>query len=177
MYPFVRMTKELVKFRNAEPLPFDGIHVSHHKCWPWDIDLWRELNNGRTLTLFDLGRIPLAIRTGLWDTLKRERWGLTIAGATVRYRQRIRVFETVEMRSRAVGWDHRFLYLEQSMWKGETCTTHALYRGAITDRSGIVAPARVLAALGIETPSPELPAWVQSWIETENLRPWPPEMR
>lgn len=176
MYPFVRMVKELVVHRNASPLPIDGIHVSHHMCWPWDIDLWRELNNGRTLTLFDLGRIPLARRTGLWQTLKRERWGLTIAGATVRYRKRIRVFETVEMRSRAVGWDHRFIYMEQSMWKGEDCTTHALYRGAITDRNGIVAPERVLAAMGLDTTSPELPGWVQAWIEAERQRPWPPQM-
>ena len=65
MYPVIRMAKEIVKFRNAPALPITGTHVSQHICWPWDIDLWMELNNGRTLTLFDLGRIPLAIRTGL----------------------------------------------------------------------------------------------------------------
>ena len=79
-----------------------GTHVSHHYCLPWDIDLWRELNNGRTLTLYDLGRIPLAGRVGLIKVLRRERWGLTMAGASVRYRRRIRVFDRIEMRSRLV---------------------------------------------------------------------------
>ena len=65
MYPLIRFAKELVKFRNAPKLgPLDA-HVSTHMCWPWDLDPWIELNNGRTLTLYDLGRIPLAVRTGL----------------------------------------------------------------------------------------------------------------
>jgi hypothetical protein len=49
MYPFIRMIKELIVHRNAPPLSFGDIHVSHHMCWPWDLDPWMELNNGRTL--------------------------------------------------------------------------------------------------------------------------------
>lgn len=175
MYPIMRMVKELIKYRNAAPLPLTGIHVSAHRCWPSDIDLWMELNNGRTLTLFDLGRIPLARRIGLIDVLRRERWSMTMAGATVRYRRRIRTFEKIEMRSRAVFWDERFVYLEQSMWKqnGE-CANHALYRAAVTDKTGIVSPDRVMAAMGRNDPAPEAPEWVAAWIAAEATRPWPP---
>lgn len=175
MYPVLRMFHQLAVTRNAPPLALTGTHVSRHRCWPWDIDLWLELNNGRTLTLYDLGRIPLARRVGLIDVLRRERWGLTMAGASVRYRRRIRTFEVVEMRSRALGWDARFIYLEQSMWKGETCCNQILYRSAVTGRDGIVPTARVLAAMGLEGESPPLPAWVQAWIDAEATRPWPPE--
>ena len=148
MYPIVRMVKELVVHSRAESLPLDGTHVSRHICWPWDLDLWLELNNGRTLTLFDLGRIPLARRTGLVAALQANGWGLTVAGATVRYRRRIRLFDRVEMRSRAIGHDDRFMYIEQSMWKRDECTTHALFRVAVTESAGIVAPERIVAALG-----------------------------
>ena len=174
MYPFFRMGKELWKFRNAPALPLLGTHVSTHMCWPWDLDLWVELNNGRTLTLYDLGRIPLGIRTGLKRVLMANRWGMTVAGNTVRYRRRIRAFDRVTMHSRCIGWDHRFLYIEQSMWKGDDCTSHMVIRSAVTSRDGIVAPARVLAALGQSDISPPLPDFVQAWIETETQRPWPP---
>jgi len=176
MYPFVRMMKELVVHSRAGSLPLDGIHVSRHICWPWDLDLWRELNNGRTLTLFDLGRIPLARRTGLVRALRANGWGLTIAGSSVRYRKRIRLFERVEMRSRAVGFDHRFLYIEQSMWKGDTCTTHALYRSAVTSPGGIVPPEQVVAAMGHDPAPQPLPGWIAAWVAAEDARPWPPEM-
>ena len=62
MYPFIRMAKELLVFRNAPRLALGDTHISHHICWPWDLDVWMELNNGRTLTLYDLGRIPMAHR-------------------------------------------------------------------------------------------------------------------
>lgn len=176
MYPFLRMTKEMLVSARQEPLPLDGMHVSHHICWPWDLDIWMELNNGRTLTLYDLGRIPLAKRVGLVRALIDRKWGLTMAGATVMYRKRVRMFDRVEIRSRALGWDDKFIYLEQSMWKGAACTSHILYRTAVTDKNGIVAPDRVLAELGETAQSPALPDWVLGWIEADKNRPWPPEM-
>jgi acyl-CoA thioesterase FadM len=175
MYPYARMLKELWISRNATPLRMGEVHVSHHRCWPWDIDMWMELNNGRTLTLYDLGRIPMARRSGLLSVLRRRQWGLTMAGVTVRYRRRIRTFERIEMRSRALFWDDRFLYIEQSMWKADgECANHALYRAAVTDHAGIVAPARVAEALGVAAKSPEPPAWAKTWIASEAERPWPP---
>ena len=176
MYPVVRMVKELALHARAAPLPVRGTHVSRHVCWPWDLDLWLELNNGRTLTFFDLGRLPLAQRIGLTRALRENRWGITVAGASVRYRSRIRLFDRIEMRSRGVGHDHRFLYVEQTMWKGDTCTTQALIRNAVTSRDGIVPPERVLLAMGVDPVSPPLPAWVSAWVAAEAIRPWPPEL-
>lgn len=174
MYPFLRMAKELWKFRNATALPLLGTHVSTHRCWPWDLDPWVELNNGRTLTLYDLGRIPLGIRTGLKRVLQAQGWGMTVAGNTVRYRRRVRAFDAFTIHSRCIGWDHRFLYIEQSMWRGDDCTSHMVIRSAVTSKDGIVAPARVLAALGQPVESPALPDFVQAWITAEDRRPWPP---
>lgn len=174
MYPFLRLAKEFYVHRKAPPLPLTGLHVSQHLCWPWDLDIWMELNNGRTLTLLDLGRLPLAKRVGLIETLKTQGWGLTMAGVSVRYRRRIRMFDRFEVHSRCVGWDARFIYIEQGMWRGDECANHALYRSAVTDRNGIVPPARVMAAMGVDDHAPALPDWVTAWIAAEAERPWPP---
>lgn len=176
MYPAIRMVYQTIIARRAAPLPPLGTHVSHHVCWPWDLDFWLELNNGRALTLFDLGRIPLAIRTGLVTILRRERWGLTVAGSVVRYRRRVRIFDRIEMKSRVIGWDARFVYLEQAMFVRGTATSQAILRTAVTDANGIVPTDRITAALGLPADSPALPDWVQDWIAAENARPWPPEL-
>ncbi len=86
------------------------------------------------------------------------------------------MFDRVEMRSRCIAWDDRFMYLEQSMWKDGHCTTHILYRSAVTSKDGIVAPPRVLDALGTDIETPEIPDWVRAWTDADDLRPWPPEM-
>lgn len=175
MYPFLRMAKELFIHRNAPKLALTDTHVSHHMVLPWDLDPWNELNNGRTLTLYDLGRLPLARRTGLDKVLAANRWGLTVAGSSVRYRRRVQAFARVEMRSRCVGWDGRFVYIEQSMWRGAECASHVLIRNAIVSTAGMVNPAEMAVAMGHHGPSPTLPDWVLAWISADALRPWPPQ--
>lgn len=175
MYPFIRLAKDFILTRNAPQLHALGTHVSHHRCWPQDIDGFLEMNNGRILTILDLGRTILARRVGLLKALSDNRWGLTMAGVSVRYRRRIKPFVKFRVVSRAVGWDDKFFYLDQSIWIGDACAAQALYRSAVTDKKGIVKPERVFATMGFDEPSPALPPWIQNWIDAEATRPWPPE--
>jgi acyl-CoA thioesterase FadM len=176
MFPFIRLFKDVYLARRQAPLEsLTQTHVSQHICWPHDLDLFLELNNGRALTLYDLGRIAMAQRAGLVAVLRRRRWGLTMAGSHVRFRRRVHAFERFEVRSRAVCWDARFVYIEQSMWKRDgECASHVLYRAAVTDKNGIVPTVRILEALGQNATSPEMPDWIENWIRAEATRPWPP---
>jgi acyl-CoA thioesterase FadM len=176
MFPIFRLIKDLLKARRMPPLGLTDIHVSSHICWPWDLDIWMELNNGRAMTLYDLGRTMLAQRVGLIGALRKNRWGRTVAGSSVRFRRRIRGFERFEMRSRAVAWDDKFIYLEQSMWKKDgECASHVMLRTALTDKDGIVSPKRVLEAVGqADLASVEMPAWIDAWRAADAQRPWPP---
>ena len=176
MYPLFRLGLELMRARRAPPLAVDGVHVSRHICWPWDIDPWMELNNGRTLTLYDLGRVPLAVRTGLVAAARANGWGLAVAGVSVRYRRRVRAFERIEMRSALVGRDARFLYVEQAMRHDGEAVSGALIRTAVTSPDGIVPTDRVLAAMGLPGWHPPPPPWVEAWSQADARRPWPPEV-
>ncbi len=175
MYPVIRLAKEMLIHRRKPRLGLFDTHVSHHLCWPQDIDVWMELNNGRTLTLYDLGRMVLFQRTGVIDVMRRNHWGGTVAGSSVRYRRRVRLFHRVEMRTRILGWDDRFLYLEQSMWRNGEATSNALFRNAVTSVNGMVPMAVAAAKMGHHEPSPALPDWVQGWIDADASRPWPPQ--
>jgi acyl-CoA thioesterase FadM len=176
MYPFVRFGIEMARARRAPRLPIDGVHLSRHTCLPWDIDPWRELNNGRTLTLYDLGRIPLAARIGLLDRVRANGWGLAVAGVSVRYRRRVRAFDRIEMRSRFAGRDARFLYTAQAMYRRGEAVSSILVRSAVTSAEGIVPTDRVVAAMGDPGWGRPLPAWIEAWTEAEARRPWPPEI-
>ncbi|SNX69662.1 acyl-CoA thioesterase FadM [Cereibacter ovatus] len=173
MYPYLRLFIEMRRTRTLKPLPVTGTHRSCHRCLPWDLDPWNELNNGRTLTLFDLGRLPLIHRTGLARVCADKGWGLTVAGSSLRYRRRVVLFDRLDMVSRCLGWDGRFFYIEQSLWRKGECTSHMLLRAAVTSRAGIVPPPEVADVLGAGD-SPPLPDWVAGWIEADALRPWPP---
>jgi acyl-CoA thioesterase FadM len=175
MYPFLRLALQVLRQRRAPSTGVTDGHVSHHLCLPWDLDGFLEMNNGRILTLYDLGRFGAGARMGLLGVLRRRGWGLAVAGCSVRYRRRITAFQRIEMRTRCVGWDGRFVYVVQSMWVRGECCSQALMRTAVVARGRAVPPEEVLGELGWTGPSPEMPDWVLDWIAAEATRPWPPE--
>jgi hypothetical protein len=94
----------------------------------------------------------------------------------VRYRARILPFQRVELRTRLLGWDDRFVYLEQAMWRGETCCNNALLRTGVTSKGRLVPTKEIAMALGVEGGSPALPDWVMAWAEADRTRVWPPDV-
>lgn len=176
MYPFLRLALVSRAARRRAALPLDGLSVIGLTCWPWDLDVFAEMNNGRVLTLYDLGRFDHAHRIGLIRVLKAQRWGLAVGGASVRYRQRVRAFDRQELKTRCVGRDARWFYVHQVMVRRGTAVSAGLMRVCCTDAGGIVPTDRVVAALGHAGWQAELPGWVKAWITAEDARPWPPEV-
>jgi acyl-CoA thioesterase FadM len=174
MYPVLRLFLTLHHARRAAPLGLHDTDAFDLTCRPWDADMFVEMNNGRILTLYDLGRFHLSVRIGLWDRLKENDWGLVVAGSSVRYRQRIRPFQRFRMKTRFLGWDQRFFYLEQGMYRGETCCNHALLRTGVTEKGRLAPVEKVARAMGVSPDPPALPDWVRAWAEADATRPWPP---
>ncbi len=120
MYPYLRYTKSIVDAfitnKKSQPLAFDQVSEVTVRCSITDIDPMFEMNNGRVLTVYDIGRTDFIIRTGLAKQLLKNRWGMVVAGSTIQYRKRIRLFDKVTIKTQLVGIDERWLYLEHSMW-------------------------------------------------------------
>ena len=174
MYPFARLAKEILLNRRRGPLAPGEAHVTHLRAWPIDIDPFLDLNNGRILTLMDLGRMGFFVRMRIPQVLKARGWYGTVAGSAVRYRRRITAMQKLELRTKLIGWDDRFIYFDQAFWRGDECCAHAVVRTAITTGRGFVPTGEVATAMGFHAESPPLPAWIAAWDGAEGDRPWPP---
>lgn len=179
MYPFLRYGKSIadaiIASKKGHTLDLSDTSEIEIRCQLNDIDNFFEMNNGRVLTLFDLGRTDLAIRSGLGKMLLKKRWGLVVAGSTIQYRKRIRAFDKVTIKTQVAAIDERWVYIEQSMWvKGKPCSS-ALLRTGVTKGGRVVATQEVLEAMG--KPDWKLPptGYVAEWIESDADRPWPPQ--
>ena len=175
MYPVFRLLKASVHALASSKISFDTISEITMRCHPWDLDFFMEMNNGRILTLYDLGRMDLAIRSGIQQRLKQHKWGMVVAGSTVRYRKRIRIFDRITMRTQLMGFDQRWIYISQSMWVHGQAASSVLLRTGITAQGKTIPTKEVLAALQLESWQPKPDPWLQSWIQSEAQRPWPPE--
>lgn len=142
--------------------------VLRSRVWPTDLDLNVHMNNARYLSLMDLGRTDLIIRTGLHKPMLRGRWQAVIGGATVRYRRPLAPFRRFTLTTRLLFWDDRWLYLEQRIATADGRTACVGLVKAVFLKDGArIPPAKTLAAVGETAPSPPVPEWIAAWRDVD----------
>jgi acyl-CoA thioesterase FadM len=180
MYPVTRLLLTFVKAKYRKKLAVYDTSELSFICRPWDLDMFFEMNNGRILTLYDLGRFDLSIRCGFIKALARRRWGLAVAGSTIQYRKRIRLFQRVTIKTRIASYDEKWIFVEQSMWVGDKPCSAVMLRTCVTSREGVVPTKEILNEMNISDQDKQqlqkpLRDWATEWIAADKKRPWPPE--
>ena len=141
--------------------------VLDFRVCPNDLDIYGHMNNGRYLTLMDLGRADWIWRTGLGRVARIYRWKPLVAASKIRYRKSLMLFQRFSLHTRIIGWDQKWFYLEQVFKKGERVVASASVRGLFRGLHGNIKPAEVLEAIHQSALSPELPDSIRLWIESE----------
>lgn len=176
MYPLRRIFFVILRVLLREkPIAIHDCVETPIWCMPWDLDIFFEMNNGRVLTLFDIGRLEFALRSGLVRALIKNKWGLVVAGSSIRYRKRIRLFDRVTMKTQLIGVEGRWCYLSQTMWVRGEAACSVLLRTGITRAGRVIDSAEVFPVMDITMQGLSLPEWAKAWAEADALRPWPPE--
>jgi len=173
MYLFLRLFYHMQKAKSEPALTLNDTCVIPMRVSLLDTDIFGEMNNGRHLTLFDIGRFAFAVRTGLWREVKRHQWGFVVAGSTIRYRKRLHPFQRFEQHTRLVGRDARWVYFLQTHQRGDVWHSAALIRAGVVAKGKLLPLETALEALGEADWQPELPEWVQAWIDADAQWPWP----
>lgn len=134
--------------------------------WPSDLDTYGHVNNGRYLTLMDMGRLEWGLRTGIARALVRRKWAPVAGAATVRFRRELKAFWNFELSTRLVHWDDKWLTVEHRMWRGETLHANAYVRAVVREGRRFVTPAELLASVGHASPSPDPDEALALWIRS-----------
>ena len=173
MYPYFKAIKVLLHSKFKPGLKIYDESIVHLRAGFSDIDMYPEVNNGRHLTLMDLGRFDLAVRTGLIGFIHRKNWGLVVGGASIRYRRKIPFFRKFTLTTKLLGHDERWFYFQQTTSRQQKICSAALVKAGIKSSEGLVPASVVFKEMGIENGPSKLPDWVKAWIEAEGKRPWP----
>lgn len=151
-----RMFLTLFLARRASRLkPLDTAH-KHMRVLPNDLDVQMHMNNGRYLSIMDLGRLDLIVRLGFWKAARKRGWYPIVGSAKMDYRRPLTVFQKFEMTSRIVGWDERWVFVEQEIFSNGKICAHAMFKTMIRSKEGLVTPQEVMSATGHPFPMPEL---------------------
>lgn len=155
--------------KTLDPNAVGGIRLT---TLPTDIDILRHMNNGRYLSLFDLGRWDLLIRTGLFDAMDTRGWYAVVSSETVTFRKSLQLWQRFEVQSRFIGHDEKALFLEhRAVVKGEVYA-RAIVRARMLRRTGgTVSHEELFAAVGRPEGLPEIDDWVHDWAAASALPP------
>ncbi|MCK2034549.1 acyl-CoA thioesterase [Microbacterium sp. SSW1-49] len=137
---------------------------------PTDIDILRHMNNGRYLSLFDLGRWDLLIRTGLFDAMNARGWYAVVSSETVTFRKSLELWQRFDVESRFVGHDEKALFLEHRAVVDGEVYAKVIVRARMLRRSGgTVSHEELFGALGKPEGLPEIDEWIHDWAAASAL--------
>ena len=161
---YFRLFWTLVAARFRSRAPTLGPVATPFRVLPTDLDVLMHVNNGVYLSMMDLGRIDLMMRSGLFATINERGWYPVVVAQTIQYRRSLKLFDRFDIVTRVLAWDDKAIMLEQRfVRRGEEVAT-ALMRGRFLKRSGGTVPMPELIAAAGNPPTPtDIPAYALEW--------------
>jgi len=137
------------------------------RVMPNDLDIYLHVNNGRYLTLMDLGRMHLIAVSGLLKPLRQKGWAPLLGSIKVHFVRSLKIFEKFTQTTQVIYWDEKWIYIEQKIFKGEQLYVVALMRMLFISKQGKVPPQEVLNLLPNPPAAPPIPNRVLHWQDAE----------
>jgi acyl-CoA thioesterase FadM len=145
------------------------------RVWPHDLDLSIHMNNGRYLTLMDLGRMDVLIRSGLWREALRHKWTPIASAITIRFQRELRPFQNFRLETRLLCWDASLVVMEQTFVieggpRNGQAAARALFKGGLYDRQEkkFVEIARLMSLIGVAEESPPTTPEVEAFLHADD---------
>ena len=112
---------------------------------PNDIDINFHMNNGRYLTICDLTRIDMFIRTGLAKTMLKEKWIPVISEHTMKYKKGLSLFQKYTVKMEITDWDEKAFKMIHTFIVGDRVVAEGTSQGVIVSKKiGVIPPVDVM---------------------------------
>lgn len=153
----------------------DGMSALRFRVFPHDLDSSLHMNNGRYLTIMDLGRFDMMARSGLLRAALRHGWTPIASSIKIRYRREMRLGQRYRLETRLVAWDETFVVMEQVFVieggpRDGQRAAHALFKGGLYDRksAAFVPIQRLMAEVGATGESPVHSLEVEAFLKADD---------
>jgi len=141
-----RMISLLIKSYFKERLPIEKPeNFLNLTVLPNDIDINFHMNNGRYLTICDLTRVDMFLRTGLAKTMLKEKWIPVISEHTMKYKKALKVFQKYKIEMEVTGWDEKSFQMLHTFKVKDRIVAEGTSLGVIVSKQGVVPPVEVMS--------------------------------
>ena len=135
-----------------------------------DLDPLRHVNNGVYLSMMDLGRVDLMVRSGVWKRLMDAGYYPVVAAQTITYRKSLELGQRFVIETALRGFDEKAVYIEQRFVVDGEIYASAIVKGRFLKRSGGTVSVDELGALvGEDLRVHTVDPWIARWSEDAAL--------
>lgn len=164
MHLIFRTLLHLFLSRRASRLESTDVGRMTLRTLPTDLDILGHMNNGVYLSIMDLGRVDLMIRTGAWARLRSQKTYPVMASATISYRKSLQPWQKFVLETKIAGIDDKAVYCEQRFVVDGEIYAQAMTRARfLRTGGGVVSVDDLTALLEVDAAHFPPPAWVSDW--------------
>ncbi|AIL12339.1 hypothetical protein IM40_00490 [Candidatus Paracaedimonas acanthamoebae] len=149
------------------PLDFFEISIVSFRVVPTDLDLNLHMTNSRYLSVMDLGRLDLLLRSKGRTFLFKKKWQAVLGASHIRFRRSLQCFQKFELHSRIIGWDEKWFYIEQRIFSKGQLITIAILKALFISKKGSVPTQKVFSELKVALEKERLTPTIKHWLEME----------
>lgn len=169
MHLLLRTLLQLFGSGRRSRLTIWGVSSLPMRVLPTDIDMAGHVNNGMYLSLMDLGRFDLMVRSGVWAKMRRNGWNPVVNAETIAFRKSLQLWQQYTIETKILGVDDKAIYFEQRMVADGEIYARAYIATRLVTKRGPVGNAEIFAELGQPPVDLVLPEWIQEWRESNGL--------
>jgi acyl-CoA thioesterase FadM len=136
------------------------------RVWLDDIDSNLHVNNGRYLTLADLGSVTWMVRSGVMSRARQFRAAPVVADSFAKFRRELKLLQAFSIETRLAGWERRCIFLEHRFMVDEHVSGLVAVRCVFKSGRRTIYPTELLGGLSPHTQSPVLPAWLSQFSDS-----------
>jgi acyl-CoA thioesterase FadM len=164
---YFRMLVFILKSFFAKSLDPHEVSIMSFRVLPSDIDINLHLNNGRYLTMMDIGRLDFVMRTGLFKLMLKKKWLPVAVSVHITFLKELNPWTKFELQTRIVTWDDKWFYLEQNFIHNKKIHASAIVKTTFREKGKIKNPHEITNLLKPQTLKPEMPLYLKELIEGE----------
>ena len=165
---YLRLILTWLRNRRSDARHYLHVARSRFRVLPHDLDAFGHMNNGRYLQIMDVARVEWMMQTGVAGEIRRQGWAPLLGGGAMRFRHSLRFLQRYEVRTRLLGWDERWFYLEHTFVHARMRSVAVGITRAGLRRNGQWVPATEVAeAVYPGATPPTMPGHVKDWTELE----------
>jgi acyl-CoA thioesterase FadM len=139
---YLRLLWTLLRGHWLAALRLDATLIQHWRVLPNDLDINLHMNNGRYLTMVDLGLMEFFTRSGFLKSLLAQGWRPMAGGVQMSFRRDLKLFQRYELHFRWLCSDERWNYMAVEFIRHGVVHAAGMMRGGAVGRKGIVPTSR-----------------------------------